>query len=389
MPSRSQSPAPPHNNNNKQTKNNKDINHNNNKRDLLSEFNIEITSMINFLNNTIIPSYNNIGLLILLFVELVKLLLLPSILVFYPFILVPLRMIIYETSIWKATVGIMLYLYSCRLVYFVAASNHPKLRKFQLSCKKILCQTSGLLDFLFHPQIAYTIFIKNRKLKEITDRILENKAQDIYVIPIDVFLTWTTFPKHEDVVFQLEKRNLKSWQIPDNPRRDSDVLFAMHACIEQEQFESDIKCVFHRVKKRLLRMENSSYEAVWFDFTCIPNDSMLDRQAHLLSVPDILRRCDVDLFTHPDNVAFNYSIWVQIGLLFNCQYPKNFSSIDSWNMLNKNDLQFLLPGIVRYYFCSWPGGSFWLNCHETGYFSWMNARAKTLSIIMKWYLDHL
>eukprot|EP00457_Paulinella_chromatophora_P011273 gb/GEZN01011405.1/.p1 GENE.gb/GEZN01011405.1/~~gb/GEZN01011405.1/.p1 ORF type:complete len:332 (-),score=46.11 gb/GEZN01011405.1/:66-1061(-) len=170
-----------------------------------------------------------------------------------------------------------------------------------------------------------------------------------FLIPKEKLLELTAFPKHEDAIAMeiLEKvpiDDMRMKLIARHPGKTIFIWFLSHKWSGNAP-DTDDNTLLSMAK------DSSAAKYVWFDYTCVPQNDAVVRNAHLLSIPNICHETTVVPMHANETLkaAYNTSVWCQLeAALLNWEAP-DFKPEAKWTIYDWNDLYFVLPGFIERY----------------------------------------
>jgi hypothetical protein len=170
----------------------------------------------------------------------------------------------------------------------------------------------AIFVFILHPITSLHMLLKSTKLRKHASEITSIKATKVYVIPREKIFMWNSFPKHEDVINELQVKNINELKY-DSPT-EAVTIFVSHKWFDNNKPDSIDHAIFKQVQLALL---NNTYKThVWFDYTCVPQaeESSVERNAMLLAIADLLSKCDIrPFFINKDHIIlYKNSVWCQL-----------------------------------------------------------------------------
>jgi hypothetical protein len=117
-----------------------------------------------------------------------------------------------------------------------------------------------MLAFIAYPKRTFHMLRNAQTFKRAALSLMPNQATSVYLIPIEVLQTWTTFPVHEEAKSQLKQKRISDlWY--------KEVLFVSHKWFDNKPDTAN-NDILTQVKG--VKFDDRGHRYVWFDFTCIP-----------------------------------------------------------------------------------------------------------------------
>jgi hypothetical protein len=92
-------------------------------------------------------------------------------------------------------------------------SNNCCIQQSKIITNTAMNYITALASIIAHPVLVIPFLCKKRKVLSDADKISELKSTTAFLIPASMILEWESFPQHENVVNQLEVREIKSIQL--------------------------------------------------------------------------------------------------------------------------------------------------------------------------------
>jgi hypothetical protein len=211
---------------------------------------------------------------------------------------------------------------------------------------------TNVLAFIGYPKRTFHMLRSAQTFKRAAISLMPNQATSVYLIPIEVLQTWTTFPVHEEASSQLKQKRISDlWY--------EEVLFVSHKWFDNKP-DTPNNDILTQVKD--IKFDDRGHRYVWFDFTCIPQspEREMERRQQLFAIASLMKKCLVEAFYVNDlhQEAYQTSVWCRLEMMVTSvpepiQMPvQNWDtfSVNNLTILDINDLYEVLPSFIELVF---------------------------------------
>jgi hypothetical protein len=196
-------------------------------------------------------------------------------------------------------------------------------------------------------------FSRLKRIRKTLDPIMESKVEYMFVIKNSDLKRLASFSKHEDALAAglLVKKSVK--ELLPGAVQFPKIMFVSHKWIgnspdiNRSILDQVIAHIDHRAKAESQTATNLP-KYVWFDYMCVPQDDVMERNRHLRAIPDVLKVSGLKVFHIDQNTmnAYHSSIWCQLEYLTTS--GAKFNSSTQWTIYDPDDLYSVLGGFIQY-----------------------------------------
>jgi hypothetical protein len=211
--------------------------------------------------------------------------------------------------------------------------------------------TTFVLDGIIvisHPLNARRMLSNADMVRNHAQALLKDQTDTLFLIPIDVFKTWTSFPQHEEVKHQLVVKKITD--LHTFGLGIGETLFISHKWLDNQPDTPNHE-IYRLVRKRL--REEPFVKFLWFDFVCVPQSqqALEEHNKQLLAIANIMQRCEVRAFhvNEAHKQSYERSVWCQLEAMAINGSRHHISGVfgaENLTMFDEEDLYAVLPAFI-------------------------------------------
>jgi len=214
---------------------------------------------------------------------------------------------------------------------------------------------STVVGYVSSPLAAYRV-ARMHPLRAKADALIADRSSFTYVVPMNVFATLPQLLKHEVALRHGLLLKMPIKDIVSFGSSGSEVVFVSHKWFGNAPDKDGF--TFQAAKRYALGERvffglqaqasgNLMQKYMWIDYMCVPQDDADERLRHLLAIPELLSKCQVEVRTHPAlEDAYRKSVWCLLEVIASERVPREPAGPGELTIYDKNDLYGVVPGFI-------------------------------------------